>query len=174
MMGRSPSHITLECANLTQPNMALISEEVEARRLTLAEVVDELADAVELRAKEGKHFGVVLIPEGLIEFIPQVNALLKEIAAARRLQPAGQSNGTPGTRPVAVSQAQRLSEATRAAAVVEALSPYESAPLETATPPLLVLRPHAPPSSSFCTGTRRLSSTRCLPSSASSCSSRGR
>ena len=64
MMGRSPSHITLECANETQPNVALIGEEIEARRLTLAEVVSELADAVEARARNGKHFGIVLIPEG--------------------------------------------------------------------------------------------------------------
>ena len=75
-MGRSPSHITLECANLTQPNVALIGEEIEAKRMTLADVVSELADAVELRAKQGKHFGVILIPEGLVEFIPQVHRLL--------------------------------------------------------------------------------------------------
>jgi len=84
MMGRSPSHMTLECANLSQPNIALIGEEVEAKRMTLAEVVSDLADAVELRAREGRYFGIVLIPEGLLEFIPQVNALLKEVAAARR------------------------------------------------------------------------------------------
>ena len=57
-MGRSPSHITLECANLTQPNIALIGEEIEAKRMTLSDVVGELADAVEMRARNGKHFGV--------------------------------------------------------------------------------------------------------------------
>lgn len=88
VMGRSPSHITLECANLTQPNVALIGEEIEAKRMTLVEIVAELADAVEARAREGKHFGVVLIPEGLVEFIPQVNALLKEIAQASRVTAA--------------------------------------------------------------------------------------
>jgi pyrophosphate--fructose-6-phosphate 1-phosphotransferase len=77
MMGRSPSHMTLECANLTQPNVALIGEEVEAKRMTLAEVVGELADTVELRAREGRPFGIVLIPEGLLEFIPQVNSLTR-------------------------------------------------------------------------------------------------
>ena len=104
MMGRSPSHITLECANLTQPNVALIGEEIEAKRMTLAEIVSELADKVELRARDGKHFGVVLIPEGLVEFIPQVNALLKEIATARRVKlpalkqkQAPQSPARPGT-----------------------------------------------------------------------------
>ena len=90
MMGRTPSHITLECANLTQVNVALIGEEVEARRLTLAEVVAELCEAVELRAREGKHFGVVLIPEGLVEFIPEVNALLKEIDEAKNLASNGE------------------------------------------------------------------------------------
>ena len=58
-MGRSPSHITLECANLTQVNLALIGEELEARRATLAEIVDEIADMVAQRAVLGKHFGVV-------------------------------------------------------------------------------------------------------------------
>lgn len=85
MMGRSPSHITLECAVATQPNIALIGEELEARRMTLADIVGEIADAVAERAAAGKHFGVVLIPEGLIEYIPQVNAMLKEISSARRL-----------------------------------------------------------------------------------------
>ncbi|EOD16294.1 hypothetical protein EMIHUDRAFT_427530 [Emiliania huxleyi CCMP1516] len=82
MMGRTPSHLTLGCANLTQPNIALVGEELEARRMTLCDIVGELADAVEARASEGKHFGVVLIPEGLIEYVPQVNALLSEISAA--------------------------------------------------------------------------------------------
>jgi pyrophosphate--fructose-6-phosphate 1-phosphotransferase len=72
IMGRTPSHITLECANLAQPNMALIGEELEARRMTLAEIVDEIADMVAERAAAGKHYGVVLIPEGLLEYVPQV------------------------------------------------------------------------------------------------------
>ena len=64
IMGRAPSHITLECAHLTQPNVALIGEEIEARRMSLSGIVSDLADAVVLRAEEGKHFGIVLIPEG--------------------------------------------------------------------------------------------------------------
>jgi diphosphate--fructose-6-phosphate 1-phosphotransferase len=110
MMGRSPSHITLECANLTQPNVALIGEEIEARRLSLAEVVAELADVVEARAREGKHFGVALIPEGLIEFIPQMNALLKEVAAVRRMHAAS---------------------GVTTKSLVDALSPYSSALLNS-------------------------------------------
>jgi len=98
-MGRSPSHITLECANLTQPNMALIGEELEARRMTLAEIVAEIADMVAERAANGKHYGVVLIPEGLLEYVPQVNALLKEIAAARRLGASTQDKITPMLTP---------------------------------------------------------------------------
>ena len=84
IMGRSPSHITLACANLTQPNVALIGEELEAKRMSLSAIVSSLADTVEARAANGKHFGVVLIPEGLIEYIPEVNALLREISYARR------------------------------------------------------------------------------------------
>jgi len=83
IMGRSPSHIALECASLTQPNITLIGEEIEAKRMSLAAIVSELADIVTYRASEGKRFGVVLIPEGLIEYIPEVNALMREIMMAR-------------------------------------------------------------------------------------------
>ena len=84
IMGRSPSHITLECAHLTRPNVVLIGEEIEAKRGSLASVVAEITDAVEARAAAGKHFGTVLIPEGLVEYIPEVHELLNEISAARR------------------------------------------------------------------------------------------
>lgn len=79
LMGRSASHIGLECALQTRPNVCLISEEVEARQMTLAQVVKEIADVVELRAKAGKKFGIALIPEGLVEFIPEMKALIKEL-----------------------------------------------------------------------------------------------
>ncbi|MDE5918620.1 MAG: diphosphate--fructose-6-phosphate 1-phosphotransferase, partial [Duncaniella sp.] len=72
LMGRSASHIALECALQCQPNICVISEEVEAKKMTLGQVVEEIADAVVARAKEGLNYGVVLIPEGLIEFIPAV------------------------------------------------------------------------------------------------------
>ena len=127
MMGRSPSHITLECANLTQPNVALIGEEIEAKRLTLAEVVGELADVVEARAKEGKHFGVVLIPEGLIEFIPQVNALLKEIATARRVKLPALKQQASSARPATPSSIA----AQTAVAIETALTPWAKALLDS-------------------------------------------
>ncbi len=79
LMGRSASHIALECALQCQPNICIISEEVEAKNLTLADVVNEIADAVALRAADGNNYGVVLIPEGLIEFIPAVKALISEL-----------------------------------------------------------------------------------------------
>lgn len=128
MMGRSPSHITLECANLTQPNVALIGEEIEAKRMTLAEVVGELADIVEMRAREGKHYGVVLIPEGLVEYIPQVNALLKEISTARRVKlPAVQKRASRPTTPTRTTSAS--SEA--AHAIETALTPWARALLDS-------------------------------------------
>jgi pyrophosphate--fructose-6-phosphate 1-phosphotransferase len=76
LMGRSASHITVEVAFKTQPNVVLVGEEVLAKKLTLAQVVDSIADAVALRAVEGKKFGVLLVPEGLIEFIPEMKELI--------------------------------------------------------------------------------------------------
>ena len=79
LMGRSASHIALECALQTQPNIALISEEVAAKKMTLSDVVDQIADAVIKRAANGENFGVVLIPEGLIEFVPDMKRLIAEL-----------------------------------------------------------------------------------------------
>ena len=79
LMGRSASHIALECALQCQPNICIISEEVEAKNMTLDQVVDDIADAVVARSKQGNNYGVVLIPEGLIEFIPAVKALIAEL-----------------------------------------------------------------------------------------------
>jgi pyrophosphate--fructose-6-phosphate 1-phosphotransferase len=79
LMGRSASHIALECALQTQPNICLISEEVEAKKSSLDEVVTEIATAVAKRAENGNNFGTVLIPEGLIEFIPAIKALIAEL-----------------------------------------------------------------------------------------------
>lgn len=79
LMGRSASHIALECALQTQPNICIISEEVEAKNMTLDQVVDGIADIVARRAANGDNFGSVLIPEGLIEFIPAVKALIAEL-----------------------------------------------------------------------------------------------
>lgn len=79
MMGRSASHLTLECALQTHVNMALIGEEIAARGQTLSQVVEEIADLIVERAGIEKHYGVILIPEGILEFIPDVQQMIKEI-----------------------------------------------------------------------------------------------
>ncbi len=79
LMGRSASHIALECALQTQPNICIISEEVEAKNMTLQEVINEIADVVARRAERGDNYGVVLVPEGLIEFIPAVKSLIAQL-----------------------------------------------------------------------------------------------
>lgn len=79
LMGRSASHIALECALQTQPNICLISEEVQAKDMTLNQIVEQIATAVARRAEDGNNYGVVLIPEGLIEFIPAIGRLIQEL-----------------------------------------------------------------------------------------------
>ena len=79
VMGRSASHIALECALQCQPNICLISEEVEAKNLSLDDVVEYIAKAVAERAADGNNFGTVIIPEGLIEFIPAIKKLIAEL-----------------------------------------------------------------------------------------------
>ncbi len=79
LMGRSASHITLECALQTHPNITLISEEVAEKNQTLADIVDDMCNVIIKRAKKGRNFGVALIPEGLIEFIPEVKKLISEL-----------------------------------------------------------------------------------------------
>ncbi len=79
LMGRSASHIALECALQTQPNICIISEEVEAKDMSLQQVVDYIADIVAKRAAAGMNFGTVLVPEGLIEFIPAMKRLIAEL-----------------------------------------------------------------------------------------------
>ena len=78
-MGRSASHIALECALQTQPNVCIISEEVEEKNQTLQDVVNYIADVVAARAANGDNYGTVLIPEGLIEFIPAMKNLIAEL-----------------------------------------------------------------------------------------------
>lgn len=79
VMGRSASHIALECGLQTQPNVCIVSEEVEAKKMTLAQIVNDIADKVAARAARGNNFGVAIIPEGLIEFIPEMNILISEL-----------------------------------------------------------------------------------------------
>ena len=94
LMGRSASHIALECALQCQPNICLISEEVEAKAMSLDDVVTYIAEAVAARAVDGNNFGTVLIPEGLIEFIPAIKKLiaqLNDILATPEAQNLGRS-----------------------------------------------------------------------------------
>jgi len=79
LMGRSASHITLECALQSQPNICIVSEEVEAKKLTLNDVVESIVEVVVHRAEHGQNFGTILIPEGLIEFIPAMKTLISEL-----------------------------------------------------------------------------------------------
>ncbi len=79
LMGRSASHIALECALQTQPNICIVSEEVEAKNQSLDDVVEYIAKTVATRAAVGDNFGTVLIPEGLIEFIPAIKTLIAEL-----------------------------------------------------------------------------------------------
>ena len=79
VMGRSASHVALECALETQPNICLISEEVAAKKQSLSEIADYIADAVEKRSANGNNFGVAIIPEGVVEFVPEFKVLIAEI-----------------------------------------------------------------------------------------------
>ncbi len=79
VMGRSASHIALECALQCQPNICLISEEVQQKDMTLNQIVDQLCEAIAYRAANGKDFGTVIVPEGLIEFIPAIGRLIQEL-----------------------------------------------------------------------------------------------
>lgn len=79
VMGRSASHVALECALETQPNICLISEEVAAKKQSLSEIADYIADSVEKRSANGNNFGVAIIPEGVVEFVPEFKALIAEI-----------------------------------------------------------------------------------------------
>ena len=95
LMGRSASHIALECALQCQPNVCLISEEIEAKNMSLDDIVAYIADIVASRAADGNNFGTVLIPEGLIEFIPEFKRLiseLNELLGANKDKVAGMDN----------------------------------------------------------------------------------
>ena len=79
LMGRSASHIALECALQTQPNICLIGEEVEAKNQSIEDITNYIADIVAKRAENGNNFGVILVPEGLVEFVPSLKMLIREI-----------------------------------------------------------------------------------------------
>lgn len=79
LMGRSASHIALECALQCQPNICLVSEEIKAKNMTLNQIVENICEVISYRAKQGNNFGVILVPEGLIEFIPSIGKLIEEL-----------------------------------------------------------------------------------------------
>ena len=79
VMGRSASHVALECALQTQPNICLVGEEVAAKKMSLASIADYIADSVAARAAKGWNFGVAIIPEGIVEFVPEFSVLIAEI-----------------------------------------------------------------------------------------------
>ena len=79
VMGRSASHVALECALQTQPNICLVGEEVAAKKMSLAQIADYIADSVAARAAKGMNFGVAIIPEGIVEFVPEFSVLIAEI-----------------------------------------------------------------------------------------------
>lgn len=79
VMGRSASHVALECALKTQPNICLISEEVSEKKMSLSQIADYIADSVANRAAKGMNFGVAIIPEGVVEFVPEFSVLIHEI-----------------------------------------------------------------------------------------------
>ncbi len=79
VMGRSASHVALECALETQPNVCIISEEVSEKKMSLSQIANYIADSVEKRAQKGMNFGVAIIPEGVVEFVPEFSVLIHEI-----------------------------------------------------------------------------------------------
>ena len=79
VMGRSASHVALECALQTQPNICLIGEEVAEKKMSLAQITDYIADAVAARCANGNNFGIAIIPEGIVEFVPEFSVLIAEI-----------------------------------------------------------------------------------------------
>ena len=95
VMGRSASHVALECALETQPNICLIGEEVAAKKMSLAQITNYIADAVEKRGNNGENFGVAIIPEGIVEFVPEFSALIAEINELLAGQKTEEFNALP-------------------------------------------------------------------------------
>ena len=95
VMGRSASHVALECALQTQPNICLIGEEVAAKKMSLAQIADYIADSVVARAERGMNFGVAIIPEGIVEFVPEFSVLIAEINELLAGEKTAQFNALP-------------------------------------------------------------------------------
>ena len=95
VMGRSASHVALECALETQPNICLIGEEVAAKKMSLSQIADYIADSVAARAAKGWNFGVAIIPEGIVEFVPEFSVLIAEINELLAGEKTAQFNALP-------------------------------------------------------------------------------
>jgi len=95
VMGRSASHVALECALKTQPNICLISEEVAEKKMSLSQIADYIADSVATRAANGENFGVAVIPEGVVEFVPEFAVLIAEINELLAGSKADEFNALP-------------------------------------------------------------------------------
>ena len=95
VMGRSASHVALECALQTQPNICLIGEEVAAKKMSLAQIADYIADSVAKRAERGMNFGIAIIPEGIVEFVPEFSVLIAEINELLAGEKTAQFNALP-------------------------------------------------------------------------------
>ena len=95
VMGRSASHVALECALQTQPNICLVSEEVAAKNMSLSQIANYIADSVENRSRKGMNFGVVIIPEGVVEFVPEFKKLISEINELLAGENANEFNNLP-------------------------------------------------------------------------------
>ena len=95
VMGRSASHVALECALKTQPNICLISEEVAEKKMSLSQIADYIADSVANRAANGLNFGVAIIPEGVVEFVPEFSVLIQEINELLAGSKADEFNALP-------------------------------------------------------------------------------
>ncbi len=130
LMGRSASHIALECALQTRPNVCLISEEVAANEQSLDDIVNYIADIVAARAAEGHNFGTVLIPEGLIEFVPAIKKLIAEL------------NDTLATEEAQSIARENQIDYVKAHLSAENLATFNSLPAEVASQLALDRDPH--------------------------------
>ncbi len=91
LMGRSASHIALECALQTRPNVTIISEEVAEKKMTMDQIADQIVSAIVKRAEKKMNYGIVLVPEGLIEFVPEMKTLIRELNDLMARETAGMS-----------------------------------------------------------------------------------
>ena len=100
IMGRSASHVALEAALQTQPNITLISEEVEQRKMSLSSIIDYMTDIIVKRSEMGKNFGIAVIPEGLIEFVPELKSMIANLndIMSTLEKDSKYSNGTPAEK----------------------------------------------------------------------------